>query len=101
MAKSPVTDCLICNGDRVVLRERQVLEHTILRDVCDPDLENGFRQEAVSVITELGGVDACPDCTKRAEAFYHPGQKSIDPDPNNDLAQTNIRNLAHYRRRTS
>ena len=60
--------CNSCGGKGVIFRPVKTLVQEIIRKIEMIDGEEIVTKE--KVITETGGLDACPVCTAKAEAEY-------------------------------
>lgn len=62
-------ECEICSGKRYIVRESKTIENIVEEEVWDSYSEC-YRMEDRAVISYVGGLDACPNCTKASEAEY-------------------------------
>ena len=61
--------CETCGGKRYIIRPVEFIQHEVKEEVwCE--WQGIFQLESKSVVSEIGGLDACPDCTKASEAEY-------------------------------
>lgn len=59
--------CSLCKGERVVYREERVVNHKASYGRCRGQSVEPFE---VDVVTVVGGIDACPECSAKAEAEF-------------------------------
>jgi hypothetical protein len=61
--------CKTCDGKGYIIRPVEFIQHEVKEEVwCEWLL--GFKLVSKFVTSEIGGLDACPDCTKASEAEY-------------------------------
>ncbi len=62
-------ECPICSGNKYIVRPSKTIETVVEETVWD-SYSQCYRAEDRTVISYVGGLDACPDCTKASEAEY-------------------------------
>ena len=72
-------ECNRCKGKGWISRPTRDLVQEIERKSPDVFGESVWFKE--TIVTEMGGVDACPDCAARAEAEY----QSVKGHPRGEL----------------